>query len=103
MHIRQIMTAHVTVQLNLNFTHVCWYTRVATRLMLLKVQNSTYNFIWHATVACALVPLTWHGTPEMHYIRTCICTSQAHNLFDALNVRRYAYTLHYARNCISQV
>ena len=91
------------VQLNLNFTHTCWYTHIAIRLTRVEVQNSACITLFgmQLRIACALSPVTQHGKPEMHYTHTCM--SRAHSLFDALNVQRYTYTLHYARNCTSQV
>ena len=58
-----------TVQLNLNFTHMCRYTRVLARLMYAKLQKWCVHALLHAILACAHEIYSKHKrhTKHAHY------------------------------------
>ena len=67
---------------------------------MFNAQNSVCNFIWHATVVCVLVPLTWHcrdALPAHACHKHTVCLT--HKTYGDI----YAHTLHYTHNCTSQI
>ena len=53
------------VQLNLNFTHACWYTSACTRFTRVKVYNVECIFF---VARGFVVRLNSRGTLEMHHM-----------------------------------
>ena len=58
-----------TVQLNLNFTHMCRYMRVLARLMQAKLQKWRVHALLHAILACSREIHSKHkrDTRHVHY------------------------------------
>ena len=55
-----------TVQLNLNFTHACRYTRVLAHLMRAKLKNWRVHALLHAILACTCRIANTRDTREMY-------------------------------------